>query len=222
MRGAQCCLRFLGWLQIKEREAGGERDRYDMTTFADPKIGNHAEAYLKSLEAKDRKFSTLASYAHSLLVLVQYTFRKVNDLQPAEQHLYRLRAQAEKQAKTDQRFAKRHKNWITWAEAQVARIKAVEQWERFRAKTPLEKKRKALLLRRAILVALMTVLPPVSSSVCVYLARVDVLRAALARTRTALGFCVSSSTARRWWKTTNSTGGSISATRNEAPTRRTR
>ena len=151
-------LRFLGWLQQHEEDR--PRDRYDMRCLEDPEIADDFETYAKELIGMGRKQSTIGGYAHCLYQLVAYTLRKEEVTQPAQMKLYKLRAQALKGAKKDKKWEKRSVNWISWGEAQVARLRAVDAYKQYRAYDDQSAKVKAKLLRRAVLVGLMTVLPP--------------------------------------------------------------
>jgi hypothetical protein len=151
------CCRFLGWLRDREIKAKQERRHYTMRVFQDQDIAKHAETYLDELKAKNRAWSTLANYSNGLYTILLYVERNMDASSPAALALYRLRQQTEKEARVDQIWAEKKPNWIDWNTAQECRRLAFQQLKAYRGNEP---RRKAMLLRRALIVGLLTLLPP--------------------------------------------------------------
>ncbi len=114
-----------------------------------------------------RKQSTVGGYAHSCYQILAYVFRNEEETQPSQNQLYKLRAQSLKGAAKDKKWEKRSEHWLPWSEAQIARMKAEDAWKKYRAHDAASHKVKAKLLRRAILIGLMTVSDGVCVCVCV-------------------------------------------------------
>ena len=110
-----------------------------------------------------RKQSTIGGYAHSCYQILAYVFRNEEETQPSQNQLYKLRAQSLKGAAKDKKWEARSEHWLPWSEAQIARMKAEDAWKKYPAHDAASNKVKAKLLRRAILIGLMTV----SCGVCV-------------------------------------------------------
>jgi hypothetical protein len=150
--------RWLGWLKEREREA--PRHRYDLRCFCDENLGKLFETYGKELLERGRKHTTVAGYIHSAYMVTQYVFRDEDEAQPSQVELVNMRSQMERETKRDKVWAKRSEHWLSWAEAQTARIKACKEYKRYRATNPAGWRKKAKLCRAALLVSLMTTVAP--------------------------------------------------------------
>ena len=115
-------LRFLGHLKTTHEIVPG------LGVFAQPTTAEWVEAYLKHLQEKELRWSTLANYVNSLISVTQYVYHtfqitaEIAEMQtsPLDQMLS-MRSQCEAEAKHQALYSRRDKNWIDWDKAQVAR-----------------------------------------------------------------------------------------------------
>ena len=150
------CLRFLGWLRTREQGANKERKRYTLKVFRDAAVAKHIQDYLEELTTAGRAWSTAGDYCNALHSIICYVERNEEVASQAQLATWRLRQQCDKQAKQDGVWRKRKKNWITWEQAQEARVIAIQRYRQYKGGS---RRKKAGLCRTALVVALHTILP---------------------------------------------------------------
>ena len=148
-------LRFAGWLKTREEAAGKARSRYTFRIFSDKSIGKLVSDYLEDLRSKGRKWSTCANYSNAIYSCASFQERHDEYSSPGLLELYRLRQQSEKEARVDGVW-KKSQNFIAWEKAQEARVLSIQTMKAYRGD---DKRKKAKLVRRCLLLHLMTILP---------------------------------------------------------------
>ena len=149
---------FFGWLSATHSITPG------LGVFCRPTLSQWAEEWLRALREKGCRFSTLSNYANSLAMVGSFVYStyKLDDetlampTSPLDEIL-RLRSQSESQAKHEGLYTKRHADWISWEEAQRARISAEQKYKSLPA-NPHAKKTQAL--REWLAIGLFTLMPP--------------------------------------------------------------
>ena len=149
-------LRFAGWLKKTEGAAGKPRTRYTFRIFTDKRIGKLVNDYLEDLRSKGRRWSTCANYSNALYSCASFQERHNEHSSPGLLELYRLRQQCEKEARVDGVWKKAH-NFIDWEKAQEARMLSIQKMKDYSRGDDMRKKAK--LVRRCLLMHLMTILP---------------------------------------------------------------
>ena len=154
-------LRVLGYFKYKYTGDKDFDDQYDMRLYARPDFGDLMAEYVDFLHANERSWGTIANYLNSAMMVLQFVFKDKEDFQPSQRALYRMRNQSEKVAKQTKRYKDAHKEFITWEQAQEARIKAIEMWEDCEGSGSQEDAmRKAKKLRDALVIGFLTTQPP--------------------------------------------------------------
>ena len=102
------------------------------------------------------KASSLAVYCNGVISVSGYAITIVEDPDacPASE-LINLRRQAEALAKQERLFEVKSKNWLSWEDAQKARVSAVKLYV-----AATERGKKQTLLRECMVLAFMTLQPP--------------------------------------------------------------
>ena len=113
----------------------------DLKLLASPNVGALVEEYLNFLRGLGLKASSLSNYVNSLIAVSSYCVTLVDEpeLVPTDE-LINLRRQCESISKTERLFAHKDPNFIDFAEAQKARVKAYEAYRN----APQPQKLKAL------------------------------------------------------------------------------
>ena len=151
-------LRFLGYLKQTEGQT-----HPSIKLFAHPNLGQWTERYLKWLKNDlGLKSSTLAVYCNSVLSVATYALTLVSETErnavPLEQ-LVNLRKQAESISKQEKLFEVKSKHWLSWEQAQEARVHAFEQYAQAKEDgVPLAERSR--LLRDCLVLAFHTLQPP--------------------------------------------------------------
>jgi len=122
----QSFLRFLGWIHARP---GALEAGLDMGIFGHEHAVTFVQEYASwCIADRGLSYASLASYLSSILTCCQ--FAGANGLAAVPEALVdgliNLRAQASKQGKEDRMYAPRHKEWITWSEAQESRYCAIQ------------------------------------------------------------------------------------------------
>lgn len=86
------CKRFLGYLQAEHEVPPG------LGVFGQPELGEWVEAYLRALQAKGLRWSSMANYTNSILTFATY-YNNTYEGYDCVEDLARLRGQCESQAK---------------------------------------------------------------------------------------------------------------------------
>ena len=151
-------LRFLGWLNAR---AGAIQAPLDFTIFSHDQITTFIDEFVAwCVETRSLSYGSVASYLNSILSCLQ--FAKATALVDLDDDtlvdgLINLRAQASRQAKQDRMYQPRHKEWISWTEAQETRYNALK----FMRETPPENRWEKINLQEMIvIISLLTTAPP--------------------------------------------------------------
>ena len=124
--------------------------------FANPRVGEWTQHWMENLKGLGLKASSLAVYSNGIISVSGFAITIVDDPDscPSEQ-LINLRRQAEGLAKQERLFEVKSKNWLSWEDANKARVSAVEKY--IAAK---DKAKKQTLMKECMLLAFMTLQPP--------------------------------------------------------------
>ena len=150
-------LRFLGWVDARP---GAIESGLDFTIFGHEHIVSFVEEFASwCVQERGISYASLASYLNSLLTCAQYA--AVTGVAPVKDDiihgLINLRAQSSKQAKEDRMYRPRHKEWISWSEAQETRFNAIQ----LMAESPPENRWGAIALQEMVcILCLYTTAPP--------------------------------------------------------------
>jgi len=156
----QSLYRFFGWMHRTNRVPQGALLWLSFLERAD--LGDKVQEYAEWLQNTQQiRFSSIANYLNGLASIVSYVYANY-DL-PAETAaldpspltmVLNLRGQAEKQSRTQNMYEKRVGGWLTWAEVQQCRVKALQQ---VAGCSPADKRSR---LRDATAMSLLSLLPP--------------------------------------------------------------
>ena len=159
----QGVLRFLGWL--KQSKLLPRDTLLHLQTLAAAKMGDWVQAYTRWLRDKQKlRCSSISNYLNSLAMVTQYVYDSggfvideavTNAERTPLTMILNLRDQAEKESKTEQLYTKRVGGFITWQEAQEARVRAVEALAQCRVGS-----QRLELLKGATALSLLTLIPP--------------------------------------------------------------
>ena len=151
-------LRFLGWLNARP---GAIEAPLDFTIFSHEHIASFIEEFAAwCIETRELSFGSLASYLNSLLSCVQFTNATGLAFELDESlvdGLINLRAQASKRAKHDRMYQPRHKEWLSWDEAQATRYNALKF---MRESPPVNRWERINLQEMIVIICLLTTAPP--------------------------------------------------------------
>ena len=163
----QSLLRFLGFLSGQHANLVPANVPLDLTLLTRPDLGDFVQAYAEFLQERQRlKYSSIANYANGLASVVSYAYESGAFEVPAEvtqaertplSQILNLRNQAEKQSRTQQLYDKRIGGFLTWEEAQQARVKAVKAVAAYKGS---DHRARSGLMRDAVAVSLLTLIPP--------------------------------------------------------------
>lgn len=151
-------LRFLGWLNARP---GAMEVPLDFTIFSHEHIASFiAEFATWCIETRELSYGSLASYLNSLLSCVQFTNATGLAFELAESlvdGLINLRAQASKRAKHDRMYQPRHKEWLSWEEAQSTRYSALKFMHE---SPPVNRWERINIQEMVVIICLLTTAPP--------------------------------------------------------------
>jgi hypothetical protein len=145
-------LRFLGWLKTQDGPAGA----LDLTAFGRGDAAAQVEAYVQWChEDRGLAFGTIAGYTNSLLSVAQFANTVAEVADATLDALLNLRRQCEGEAKEQNKYRARHKEWMSWSELQTTRENAILALE-----ARLSHAAKLQLLEDVCIIGLYTTAPP--------------------------------------------------------------
>ena len=143
-------LRWLGYVK------GEHGQPPSLKLFAHERVGEWTEAWVLKLRTLGCKASTVSVYVNGVISVSSFALSLVPDgaeLCPTHE-LLALRKQAESISKQERLFEAKHKHWLPWEDAQMARVACVEKYN---AATSAEHKK--ALLRDCLILAFHTLQP---------------------------------------------------------------
>ena len=159
----QSLLRFYGWLHRSNR-LPDDAFLY-LSLLARPDVGDLVQDYASWMQQElSLRFSTIANYLNGLVSVMSYVYNTTElpettlAMEPTPLTMViNLRAQAEKQSRTQNMFDKRVGGWCTWDQVQQARVKAVEL---LNASSGGNTPQYVSLLRDTTAISLLSLVPP--------------------------------------------------------------
>ena len=160
-------LRFFGWLHRTDQVPEGAALRLSLLGRAD--LGTLVKNYLDWLkDVQQIRFCSIANYLNGLVMITKYVY---DNLDPPEEtlampttpfaQLINLRDQAQKEAKTQGMFDKRKcGGWINWEEVQECRVNVMARLAEQLAEHNDDHTQCCRLLREAVIISLLSLIPP--------------------------------------------------------------
>jgi hypothetical protein len=142
-------LRWLGYVKATHGQPPS------LKLFAHERVGAWTEAWVLKLRALGCKASTVSVYVNGVISVSSFALSLVAEPELCPTHeLLTLRKQAESISKQERLFEAKHPNWLSWEDAQKARVACVEKYN---AATSTEHKK--ALMRDGLILAFHTLQP---------------------------------------------------------------
>jgi len=152
-------LRFLKYLKEKEGQ-----EQVSLKLFAHAQVGTWTQRYMTWLRGElGLKSSTIAVYCNAILTVATYALTLVPAAERDAcelQQLVNLRAQAETLSNREKKFEVKSPHWLSWGEANEARVHAFEAYAKAKQSSDATLAQKRSLLRDCLVPSTTPAQPP--------------------------------------------------------------
>jgi hypothetical protein len=176
----QSILRLCGWLWTVEVRIS---DLRELRTLAPERLQEYCTWLI---EQRAIKYGSVSNYLNGIQSVLEHLLtipmlesdndESIDRLDELMQATHNLRSQAEREAKEQRLYRARKPDWISWATAKVARESAMAAMRVALKKRPANRSKQLLAVSQALVISLLTVMPPDRCGVVRRLAFGDTLK----------------------------------------------